>query len=917
MRTPHQFPLSFEAGLIQMSLRVSTFVSLIAPLITPLITASVAQGQLIPDRSLGNEASQVIPDGSIQSIEGGAQRGGNLFHSFQEFNVEMGQSVEFRNPLGVEHIITRVTGNSLSDISGTLGVEGIANLVLINPNGIVFGDTAQLNLQGSFFATTAESLNFEQGQFSAIAPETPPLLLVSAPMGVQLGENPGPILNRSQHLNGDGERVGLSAPELTFVGGEIGFDGGGVSGGAVNLRGDRISLVNGAEVQSLTGGAIALEAGQLEILEGSTVVSINPGIPQGGDIRLNAQDIVIGGSQLPFSTVESNNLGSGRGGDILINGDRIRLAGAGYIQSLTLGSGDGGDIDLQVRQSIDLQGPSFALLNGLVSEFITTGINLDQRTTGVFSITTGGRGGDIRVETSGDVQAREGALIVTSGFDSSVGGDITANIGGDMRLIGSGLLTITENGSQASSGSLRVRAENLFMSQSSFLVGLTTSSRDGGDLEVITQERLELTESRGDALLATAILTGSVFSTGSAGDVRVQTRQLFNEGGGVIGSNSGIVFLSLGGPGGDVTIEASELIQVIGAAPGGLFTSGPSTTSFTNFPAGDLTLQTDRLEVGDGGIISTAAGGGGDGGSLTIIANEMEIFGRSALTGFPTLVSASSGREDLGRIATGDGGDLRLNVNRLLVRDGAVLDVQSFGSGSAGTLEIESSDIRLDQGGRLNAATVSGSAGNIEVRSQTLQLRNGSSINTNAGTADGGNILLDTNTLVALDNSDITANALEGRGGRVSITAEGIFGSEFREFLTPQSDITASSQLGPEFRGEVEINSPNVNFSAALVDLPDRIANPLIASSCDAVDSRFVVTGRGGQPADPRQPLTGQRLWQDWRALPELPSERATAPAANSRPQWVEAQGWQVNEAGMPVLVGATPPSWPSQSGCR
>ncbi|KPQ34248.1 MAG: Large exoproteins involved in heme utilization or adhesion [Phormidium sp. OSCR] len=913
MKTPPQFPLGFKSCLTWAGFSISALM----PLITPLITTPIAQAQLIPDASLGDEASQVIPDGPNQAIEGGAQRGGNLFHSFQEFNVDTGQSVQFRNPLGVEQIITRVTGNTLSTISGTLGVGGLANLVLINPNGIVFTETAQLNLQGAFLATTAEAIDFEGGQFNAIAPETPPLLLVSAPLGVQLGQAPGPIINRAQQPNPTGEIVGLSAPDLTFVGGAIVFDGGGVSGGNVELQGDRISLVNGANLRSLTGGPLSLNAGQIEILEGSTVASINPGPAEGGDIRLNAQDIVIGGSQLPFATVESNTLASGRGGDILINADRFRLAGAGYVQSLTLGSGDGGDIDLQVGESIDLQGPGFAVLNGLVAEITTSGVNPNQRTTGLFSLTTGGRGGDIRLETSGDVQANEGALILTSAFESAVGGDINVNIGGDMRLIGSGLLNITENGSQASSGDLTVRAENLLMSQSSFLIGLTTSSRDGGSIEVITQDRVELTESRGDAVLATAILTGSVFSTGSAGDVRVQTRQLFNEGGGVIGSNSGVVFIGFGGPGGNVTIEASELIQVIGAAPGGLFTSGPSTTSFTSFPAGDLTLRTDRLEVGDGGIISTAATAGGDGGSLTIIANEMEMFGRSPLTGFPTLVSASSGREDLGRISTGDGGDLRLNVNRLRVRDGAVLDVQSFGSGNAGTLEIESSDIRLDRGGRLNAATVSGLGGNIELRSQTLQLRNGSSINTNAGTTDGGNIILDTATLVALENSDITANALEGRGGRVSITAEGIFGTEFRDVLTPDSDITASSELGPEFSGEVQINSPNVNLSAALVDLPNRIADPLIASNCDAVDSRFVVTGRGGQPADPRQPLTGQRLWQDWRALPDLPSQSAERPASNSTPQFVEAQGLQVNESGMPVLIGATPPSWSSQSACQ
>ena len=115
--------------------------------------------------------------------------------------------------------------------------------------------------------------------------------------------------------------------------------------------------------------------------------------------------------------------------------------------------------------------------------------------------------------------------------------------------------------------------------------------------------------------------------------------------------------------------------------------------------------------------------------------------------------------------ATGEGGDLRLVSDRLTVRDGAVLDVRSFGSGSAGLLDIQARDILLDRGGSLSAATVTGLGGNIQVRSQNLQLRRGSGISTNAGSTDGGNIRLDTATLVALENSDITANALEGRGG--------------------------------------------------------------------------------------------------------------------------------------------------------
>ncbi len=71
-------------------------------------------------------------------------RGCNLFHSFQEFNVDEGRGVYFSNPDNIVNILSRVTGDNISQILGTLGVLGNANLFLINPNGIVFGPNARL-----------------------------------------------------------------------------------------------------------------------------------------------------------------------------------------------------------------------------------------------------------------------------------------------------------------------------------------------------------------------------------------------------------------------------------------------------------------------------------------------------------------------------------------------------------------------------------------------------------------------------------------------------------------------------------------------------------------------------------------------------------------------------------------------------
>ena len=102
-----------------------------------------AKAQIQPDRTLGDESSIINSITELRSlIEGGATRGSNLFHSFSDFNVGEGSQVYFANPEGIANIFSRVTGSNISEILGTLGVEGTANLFFLNPNGIVFGENA-------------------------------------------------------------------------------------------------------------------------------------------------------------------------------------------------------------------------------------------------------------------------------------------------------------------------------------------------------------------------------------------------------------------------------------------------------------------------------------------------------------------------------------------------------------------------------------------------------------------------------------------------------------------------------------------------------------------------------------------------------------------------------------------------------
>ena len=101
---------------------------------------ALAQSKIVPDSTLGAESSVVIPNFQgrpLELIGGGAIRGGNLFHSFLEFNVSAGRGAYILSPsASIQNILARVTGNDPSEIFGTLGTSGPfnPNLFLINPD---------------------------------------------------------------------------------------------------------------------------------------------------------------------------------------------------------------------------------------------------------------------------------------------------------------------------------------------------------------------------------------------------------------------------------------------------------------------------------------------------------------------------------------------------------------------------------------------------------------------------------------------------------------------------------------------------------------------------------------------------------------------------------------------------------------
>jgi len=152
-------------------------------LLSILLFTTNLYAQVVTDGTLGGSIQTLSPsqNGFINiGANLGEKMGQNLFHSFSDFNIKQGKTANFTGPNSVNNIITRVTGGNGSSIDGTLrsDIQG-ANLYLLNPWGISFGSNARLDISGSFHASTADSVLFKDGKFSATQPQKSVLTVAS------------------------------------------------------------------------------------------------------------------------------------------------------------------------------------------------------------------------------------------------------------------------------------------------------------------------------------------------------------------------------------------------------------------------------------------------------------------------------------------------------------------------------------------------------------------------------------------------------------------------------------------------------------------------------------------------------------------------------------------------------------------
>ncbi len=933
---------------------------------------NLAIAQIAPDVTLPNN-STVTPDGNTFTIEGGTAAGGNLFHSFREFSVPTGGTAFFNNVDTIQNIFTRVTGGSISNIDGLIQANGNANLFLLNPNGIIFGPNASLNIGGSFLGTTADRINFSDGtSFSATNPQTTPLLTISIPTSLQFGQNPGQIVDRSVALSafensgeGNPNPVGLEVlpgQTLALVGGDVI-----IPGGFLTASGGRIELgsVGANSLVSLTfndsGFALGYAGVQnfqdIELSQGAVVSASGEG---GGTIQVQGRRVVL----TEDSGILSETFGSQNGGTVSIQAAQFIAEGGGYVDTTTYGAGRGGNLSVTATDSIELSGTN---ADGTFDSGLFAQVNVQDETT-----PTTGNAGDLTIAT-GRLILRDGAQVGSNTFSEGSGGRLTVTASESVEVIGrsadgqspSALVTQAEPGSSGNSQDLTISTRQLTLRDGGEISSSTRSVGNAGNVLIQASELVELSggSQDGNGNFRPSSIAAITTAQGAAGNLTIETGQLIiqdqatlaaltsGEGRGgnisietgrLIAQNGGQVLATTQGSGqaGTLTVNARESVELTGTGidgfPSGLFTQ--STGRATDSDAGNadnLTVTTRQLTVRDGAAISADTFAGGRGGSLTVNASEsVEVTGTSGIV--PADVSPlvrADGRlpSRLTSVTTGSGaaGDVTINTGLLRVRDGGSVAVDgSRGTGSAGNLEVTASDIRLDRG-TITAETRSGDSGNINLQvSNFLQMRNNSNITVTAtGDATGGNIEINTRALIAGTNSDITANAVNREAGRVEITApEGIFGARSRRVTDPTSnltsDITATSLAGPQLDGQVLLNTPDIDPTQGLVQLPKTIVNPdAIAQICpnqrqSGTDKTFTRIGRG-LPANPAEtPSNSSTAVGLADAVAPVKQRTRTAPRQQVGPPnrpILSAQGWAINTKGE-VIFTANPATVTLQS---
>lgn len=772
-------------------------------LIAACATVQTSHADVVRDGSIGPGVG-TQPGGPNFVIDEsmGQLNGTNLFHSFSRFDLNSGQSASFTAASPVDNVISRITGGTLSTIDGGISsaIPG-ANLFLINPAGLIFGPNATVNVNGSFYVSTATYLRFADNSQLLTGSTGSPVLTIAAPSAFGFIGAPSAAINMNGtkitvaasetigmvangiHINDDGNFPGFANPTLSAPNGNLNLQSVASAGEVavdVNLMNSFQAPAQGAQLQlsnslldnsGSSPGGIWLRASLLQ-MDASILRSNMTGGGSAGDIVVDAQQFIGNG----VGGFVSSTSGAGSGGGIVLTADTIALNPGFALNASTeaLATGPAGDIYLRGRDRISLYGG-----NTLVA------VSTESR--GV------GRAGDITIDAPQvDI---DNAIVEANTLFAGDAGNISIEAR-QLNIVNGGRVWAANQGSGAGS-TIRLSASESIHIQ--------------GPVEP------EIAD----------IVSSETFADGSAGSIFVNTPQLTIDEAEVKVSSKG------SGDAGVLDVRADR-IELINGGQLSATAQFAGNAGNINIVANESLLISgaDATGVSSGVFTDSRVTASGDAGDIHITAPQVTIDGEGQL------LSDTRG--------SGAGGTVNLQLDRLSMTRGAAISALSTGVGDAGNIDIVATDrISVSGGSAITTESEVSDGGNISMTAGDYVLLRDSRVAANVNDGVGGNIVIGADSVV-LDQTPVVAQAGDGQGGAIMINAN--------KYFNDNSPVSASA--GPAgISGSVDINAPEVDVSASLTRLKTEFvdAAALIASICaadkQADGGRFVVSRRRGLPS--------------------------------------------------------------------
>jgi large exoprotein involved in heme utilization and adhesion len=615
------------------------------------------------------------------------------------------------------------------------------------------------------------------------------------------------------------------------------------------------------------GGAATSPRGNIQLgsVAANSFVTLES-IPEGWKVNY---DNVSQFQDLEFDNLASVDTSGTGGGDINITGRNIKILNGSAITSNTQGNLDGGTIQIEASDLLEINGSDI------------TGTKLDSLLATV------------------EIFLPSASQISSSTFGSGRGGDVDINTQ-NLKLIDGGSVELqTFPGSTGAAGNLSVIAiDSIALNGIRPLLGVGDNAINLVLPAIPLDTAIDLNQ-------ASELSTASIGS-GNAGNINLSATNIRLEDGAIIAVSS---FSS--GNAGNINVDAKKTIEIIGTSTRtGSVSSQIAANTFATGNGGNVNIIAEQLSIKDGGFLISTTSTAGDAGDLDIDTSTTEISGFRAKDQVPSLISTQAAG------GGGDGGNITLNTDSLTISDRGRLSVQGSGSSVPGNLLVQANTVALSNAASITAETEFGAGGNIQLNIQDrLTLRDNSLISAEAfNSANGGNLNLDARFIVAFpqENNDILAKAIFGNGGNIAINTKGIFGIEERSSAPPNltNDIDASSEFGSA--GKVSIFFPTLsNAEGVLKPASNNIdVEYLLKNTFCKIrgNSKFIATGRNGIPLMPDNAVRPEHTWSDWRIVEGAKKADATmeADAAVETPvtkKIVIIQGWVTDAEGNIVLT--------------